>query len=119
MAKGYPLPNTGDSRILQIVDMRPRWSEDGERPVHVCNYPEGDLKWYGTGTVVAEVKELPITVRMPFALLRGQVVWVTSRARRQEMNAMLRKVVSPSGIDRAERPRHHGPRYLAPICWST
>lgn len=74
----------------------PSWGPSGELPVLTRAYHDGELRWYGSGMAVADVRELPITIRMPYVRSRDRVLWLCGSERRQEMTMALRKVVGAS-----------------------
>lgn len=84
-------------KLYESVDVCPKWGDAGEVPVHEVAYPEGELRFFGTGTAVADVRELPITVRMPFIVARGHMVWSVATSKRREMSMALRKIVQAAG----------------------
>lgn len=92
MAKKAWVRNTEGPAILRLVDFTPRWGPLGELSVHQCSYWDGDLRFYGTGTAVAELRELPIMVRVPFLVARGRMLWVKSGPAMKEMAMALRKI---------------------------
>lgn len=91
MTKAW-IRNDEGPAVLRLVDFKPWWSEQGERPVHEQAFTDGELRWYGSGTAVADMRGLPITIRMPFLIARGRVVWGMSTAKREELVMALRKV---------------------------
>lgn len=86
------LPTTEGPQVMRLVSFRPDWGGEGERPIHEQSYKDGSMKWYGTGTAIAEATDLPIVVKVPFHLLRGRVVWAVPRTVRVEMVTMLKKL---------------------------
>lgn len=98
------MPTGVDLPAFRLVHVQPDWGPEGERPVHEQVFTEGVLRWYGTGTAVAELTGMPITLRMPFNLIRGRLAWCVPKAAREECVMALRKVQQASSQPGASGP---------------
>ncbi|MBC7121492.1 MAG: hypothetical protein H5T33_08025 [Candidatus Methanosuratus sp.] len=83
---------------------KPIWVAGVEKPTHVRHYPEGILMLYGTGTVVIELVDLPIVVRMPCTLKPASWFWGIQTPRRKELSMALKKIVKTAGERTASGP---------------
>lgn len=102
-------------RASKAVNLgKPRWGPEGEQPVLVREFDDGSLRWYGTGTAVADVAEVPITVRLPYLWVRGKVVWGVPRTNREELTMALRKI-----LKEAKGPEGAGPGAADKGTWPT
>jgi hypothetical protein len=84
--------------------LRPRWLSRMEIPVFRTQYTEGTLTVYGTGTVVVDLIDLPITVRIPCTLRGRSLAWAVSTPQRKELTTMLKKVTQAAGQRQASGP---------------
>lgn len=84
-------------KVRTLVKWSAVYHGDAECPVHVADYPEGQIQWYGSGRYVVKLTELPIVVRMPILLVRGRIHHGVDILRRRELSMALRKITQQAG----------------------
>lgn len=91
------LYSSQEGQRIVTVNTAPLWGPNGEVPIAVREFHDGGLRWYGTGTAVADLRELPITVRMPYLVVRGVITWAVPVKQREELTMALKKITAASG----------------------
>lgn len=72
-SRSVRISNQGDARLSVAVTWAPRWGPTGELPVHTNRYHDGTWDYFGSGSAVANVSAVPITLRVRAGVSSGYV----------------------------------------------
>lgn len=70
------------------------YNAGGEVPLFTTQCPEGDMRWFGSMLCEVVMRNLPIVLRLPTALVNGAIRWGLSKLTREELVMALRKIVA-------------------------
>lgn len=82
----------------------PNWTPQGERPVHVQAYSEGQMLYFASGLVEVILSALPIVVRLACGVAGGRFRWHVAEALRREMCVALKKITQTPGSSSPSGP---------------
>lgn len=84
----------GGPQVVALVKWSPLWGVCGERPLVVNTWPEGSMLYYGSGRAEVVVSSVPITLRLPVAVVGGWVRLSWPASSRSDDVMALRKIVA-------------------------
>lgn len=80
--------------VVRKVRWKPRYRHGVEQEVYTRIYPDGRWRWFGSGWAVADVRTLPITLRLPFRHTPRGPVWGIGAEVCGEAAMALRKIIA-------------------------
>lgn len=79
--------------VVKRIRWKPRYKHGVEQQVYTRVYPDGRWRWFGSGYAVADVRGLPITLRLPFRHTPRGPVWGIGAGMAEEAVMALRKII--------------------------
>lgn len=90
-------------KTMRVI-VKPNYRDGFEVPVITREYPEGVVRYFGSRTAIAELRDLPITVRMPFVVINDRIFWASPKLERERLIMALRKLTAASQSNAASGP---------------